>query len=175
MKVSLSFGHVSWALLSLLLLCLAGPSNAQTDHEKIQTIESMIAGFATDFKVKEIDASSARKGIGDKNTLFLDVRTPKEISVSKIPGAISKDDFEKKPENYKDKNIIAYCTIGYRSAKYVEEWNKRGYHMSNLRGSLLLWSHANGELIDSSGKPTHRIHVYGKKWNLVSDAYEAVY
>jgi rhodanese-related sulfurtransferase len=153
-------------------------ANAQSlgDAEKQQRIESMIAGFESDFKVPQVDVLAAQRLLSKQvDYVLLDVREPKETEVSMIPGAINKQEFEKNPEKYKDKKIIAYCTIGYRSSQYAEKWNQRGYHMSNLRGSLLLWSHAHGAMVDSAGLPTRQVHIYGKKWDLLANGYLGKY
>lgn len=157
-----------------LLLCPVSVL-AQTNAEKRQQVERMIAAFAPGFSVPEIDVGTAKNLLGRSNILFLDVREPKETQVSLIPNAITKQQFEAKPELYKDQNIIVYCTIGYRSSKYAEQWNQRGYRMSNLRGSLLLWAHENGPLVDQQGKPTRQVHTYAKRWSLVPDTYQSVF
>ena len=163
------------ALLLLITLICPVITLAQTNAEKRQQVERMISDFSHDFAVPEVDVSMAKTLLSEANVVFLDVREPKETQVSVIPNAISKQQFETKPQAYKDKKIIVYCTIGYRSSKYAEQWNKRGFHMSNLRGSLLLWSHENGPLVDQTGKPTRLVHIYGKKWNLVPDSYQSVF
>ena len=161
----------------LLLVSLIWPvvTLAQTDAEKKQMIEKMIADFSPDFTVPEVDVTTAKRLLSEGEFLFLDVRETKEIQISTIPNAITKQQFEANPEAYKNRKIIAYCTIGYRSSKYAERWNKQGFHISNLRGSLLLWSHANGALVDQYGKPTRLVHTYGKKWNLVPSFYQSVF
>jgi rhodanese-related sulfurtransferase len=157
-------------LLSRALNSFAAP--AITDAEKKQRVEAMIMQFESKFSAPHIDAASAINMLRDENTLFVDAREDKEIAVSKIAGAISKKDFEQNPTQYKTRKIIAYCTIGYRSAAYVEKWNKRGYTMQNLRGSLLLWAHAGGALVDAMGAATSQVHVYGRDWDLLPGAYQ---
>jgi hypothetical protein len=56
---------------------------------------------------------------------------------------------------------------------YVDQLREEGFDAENLVGSLLLWTHAGLPLEDADGNPTKRVHVYGKKWNLVADGYEA--
>lgn len=157
-----------------LLLCPV-LALAQTNAEKRQQVERMIADFSSSFSVPEVDAGTAKTMLNLSNVLFLDAREPKEAQVSIIPNAITKQQFEAKPELYKNKKIIVYCTIGYRSSKYAGQWNKRGYQMTNLRGSLLLWTHENGPLVDQHGKPTRLVHTYAKKWNLIPDTYQGVF
>jgi hypothetical protein len=38
-----------------------------------------------------------------------------------LPGAITEKEFLKHPERYRDKVIIGYCTISYRSGKLAEK------------------------------------------------------
>lgn len=157
-------------LLSRALNCFAAP--AITDAEKKQRIEAMIAQFESRFSVPQIDATTAIKMMPDTAVLFLDAREDKEIAVSRIPGSISKREFEQNPAQFKSRKIIVYCTIGYRSAAYATQWNKRGYTMQNLRGSLLLWTHAQGALVDAKGAATSQVHVYGRDWDLLPAAYQ---
>jgi rhodanese-related sulfurtransferase len=175
MKGFFSFNRMMIFALVYAALIFPYYAFSQSDSEKKQKIENMISEFSPGGSVFEIDAAAAMTIFSEKNVVFLDVRNEYEMSVSIIPGAITKKSFEENQILYKNSNIIAYCTIGYRSAKYVERWNKKGFYMRNLRGSLLLWSHAGGPLIDSEGKPTRRVHVNGKKWNLVPSTYQGVY
>jgi len=70
--------------------------------------------------------------------------------------------------------VIGYCTISYRSGKLAESLAPRGITMLNLEGGLLAWVHAGGKLFDRAGE-TRRIHVYGRKWNLAPQDYEAIW
>ncbi len=157
-------------LLSRALNCFAAP--AITDAEKKQRIEAMIVRFESKFSVPQVAASTVMQWVKEDNALLLDAREPRETLVSKIPGAIAKREFEQNPAQYKTRKIIVYCTIGYRSAAYAEKWNKRGYDMHNLRGSLLLWTHAQGALVDAKGADTRQVHVYGRDWDLLPAAYQ---
>lgn len=156
-------------------LLLPASATTLTDAEKKRRIETMIGEFEHKWNVPQIDAAAAQHALKDANTVLLDVREEKELKVSTIPGAITKRDFEKNPDAYKTKKIIVYCTIGYRSAWYAARFNKRGYQMHNLRGSLLLWAHANGPLVNTQGEPTRRLHVYGRDWDLLPTGYQSTY
>jgi rhodanese-related sulfurtransferase len=167
--------YVKQALLLTFMLSVSLVVAAQSNIEKKQRIEILIESFSSEFSIPQVDVFTAKQLLTEKTAVFLDVRSAKEMQISMIPNAITKQQFEKNSELYKNSNIITYCTIGYRSSQYAEQWNKRGFHMSNLRGSLLLWTHAGGPLVGPDGKPTHRVHVYGKKWNLVPNNYQASY
>jgi rhodanese-related sulfurtransferase len=166
--------RLCWPLL-LGLFSLSGTASSMTDSDEKQRIEKMIIEFESSFNVPQVDVASAQRLVAKQGFLLLDVREPKESHVSMLPGAISLAQFEANPAAFKDQKIIAYCTIGYRSGKFAQHWNERGFHISNLRGSLLLWAHANGPLVDANRKPTHKIHVYGAKWDLLPAHYQSVY
>lgn len=108
--------------------------------------------------------------------LLVDVRTPKEQAVSIIRGAIPVEAFlALTPEQRGSKFIVAYCTIGYRSGKFVQEQAAKGVIALNLRAGLLAWTHAHGELVTPEGQPTKRLDVWGKTWNLAPLEYEGVW
>lgn len=44
-----------------------------------------------------------------------------------------------------------------------------------MKGAILAWTHSGGELVDSAGNPTRRVHVHSKKSDLVADGYEGVW
>jgi len=106
--------------------------------------------------------------------VFVDVREPEEQRVSMLPGAITEQELLKNIQKYKDRILIGYCTISYRSGKLAQKLRDRGIVMLNLRGGMLAWVHAGGRVYDANGE-TRRIHVYGRKWNLIPEGYEAVW
>lgn len=162
-------------LLTLLTGC-ADPSPAISDAEKKSTIESMYQEYKAEFPdVPEIDAASLMQLQRNSAAIVVDVRTPAEQAVSIIPGAITKEEFEAHKNEYAEKEIVTYCTIGYRSGLTAQELIKEGFHAFNLKGSVLDWAHAGGEFVDAEGRPTRRVHVYGEQWNLLPDGYEPVW
>ena len=107
--------------------------------------------------------------------LLLDVRKTGERAVSTISNVISVEDFEREREPSAGRKLVVYCTIGFRSGRYAGKLRAEGWNAANLRGGILAWAHARGELEDPQGLKTRRVHVYGKPWNLLPDSYEAVW
>jgi len=105
--------------------------------------------------------------------LFCDVRDENDQQVSMRPVAVTEKQFLTDPGQYRDRTLIGYCTISYRSGKLAERLKARGIVLLNLKGGLLAWVHAGGKVYDQSGE-TKRIHVYGRKWNLGPKDYEAL-
>ncbi|VAW84576.1 hypothetical protein MNBD_GAMMA16-523 [hydrothermal vent metagenome] len=106
--------------------------------------------------------------------VLVDVREKQEIQVSIIPGALTQAQFEQQIERYRDYTIVVYCTIGYRSGRYVNRLLKQNIKAVNLAGGVLAWAHA-GQVFNKKGRVSKQVHVYGERWNLLPVDYEAVY
>jgi rhodanese-related sulfurtransferase len=173
------------ATLSLLVpvvLCLAliffmtvGAGTEEEDAAKATQVEDMYDRYKKSFpQVKDIAAQDAMRLYDAGKVLFVDVRDPEEQAVSMLPAAITGEAFLKDPRRYKDKLVIGYCTISYRSGVLAKKLHEKGITMVNLRGGLLAWLHEGGKVYQD-GQPVNKVHVYGRKWNLSPDAYEAVW
>ncbi len=123
--------------------------------------------------VNEISPIEALSQFNDGNILFVDVRTDREISVSMLPKAISKNEFLDNKNLYKNKRIIAYCTIGYRSGLFAAEMKKNDIEVYNLSAGILGWTHEGGKVYDSRGI-VQRIHVYGKDWDYAPSEFDTI-
>ena len=100
----------------------------------------------------------------------LDAREKEEYDISHIPTAkyIGYKDFEiEELEGVdKDKPLVVYCSIGYRSEKIGEKLEKAGYtNVYNLYGSIFEWANKGYPMEDASGKKTKTLHAYNKKWS----------
>ncbi|MCP9861018.1 rhodanese-like domain-containing protein [Cyanobium sp. Cruz-8H5] len=109
----------------------------------------------------------------DRPAVLVDVREPHEQRVSMLPGAITKQDFERNSARYRSWVVVPYCTIGLRSGIYTRELRVQGFEVRNLAGSALAWAHA-GLLFETEGKATRRVHVFNADWNLLPRGYEPV-
>ena len=146
-----------------------------SQDERRGTLEGMVARVGRRFPdVKTISAAALRERLPDDDTVLVDVRSPAERAVSTLPGAITPEEFEDRLDDLGDCTVVAYCTLGARSSRYARRMGKRGVPVLNLKGSLLAWTHAGGELVDGPS-PTKRVHVFGPRWNLAADGYEGVW
>ncbi len=176
--------RIGLCVAALLLAFFAGSAGwttpargggAMSDAEKKKRVEELYRGYKRDFsQVEDITPEEAIRLYREGKALFIDVREKREQAVSMLPGAISEEDFLKLYQLYNNKILIGYCTISYRSGKLAERLARKGIRLFNLQGGLLGWVHAGGPLVDREG-PSRRIHVYGPKWNLAPDGYEAVW
>ena len=156
-------------------LTMCGMKASDSDAEDLARIEEMYASYQRKFpNVAGVSADEVQRLREEGDVVLVDVRDAKERKVSIIPGALSREEFEAKRSEYADSTVVTYCTIGARSGQYAAELAKQGLDVRNFEGSILSWTHAGGELVGPDG-PTRKVHVYGKRWNLAADGYEAVW
>ncbi|MBC2838116.1 rhodanese-like domain-containing protein [Robiginitalea sp. SC105] len=113
------------------------------------------------------------------SAVFLDARSLEEFSVSHVPGAywVGYDDFslERVSSIPKDRPVVVYCSVGYRSEKVSEALLEAGFtRVSNLYGGIFEWVNQGGPLVDRDG-PTDRIHAFNKSWGRWLKRGEKVY
>jgi rhodanese-related sulfurtransferase len=99
----------------------------------------------------------------DNTPLLVDVRSPRETAVSMIPGAITRADYEHNPQHFSGRQVVAYCTVGFRSARYTRRLIRRGVDSANFRGSILAWTRAGLPLHTPAGEPTRRLHTWSRR------------
>ena len=101
---------------------------------------------------------------------FLDARAKDEYKVSHIKGAVwvGYDNFDptKVEDLPKDKPIIVYCSVGYRSGKIAERLISDGFtDVQNLYGGIFEWVNEGHPVYNSSGKTNH-VHPYSALWGI---------
>ncbi len=166
----------AWTLALVMVMCprdgLAAP---RSDPQKKQAVYQMYAGYKQDFP--EVTDITPREAMGllaqKKKVVLVDVRSPEEQQISMLPGAVTREEFLRHLDRYRDHVIIGYCTISYRSGKLAQDLRKQGITMLNLQGGLLAWLHEGGRVY-SQGVETDKVHVYGKKWDLAPARYQTV-
>lgn len=166
------------AALVLALLAGCTPRSAAEELDAATRVQQMYAKYkADDFpSVPDMSAVAARALLDSTNAVLLDVREDRERRVSIIPGAIDRRRFEAMVDSLGERPVIVYCTIGYRSAKATLKLRKKGVNATNIAGGILAWSHAGGEVIDpATGESTHKLHVYGSRWNLLPPGWEGIW
>ena len=164
-------------MIVFLPFCSApcGCRGPETNAEKLAAIEQMYAEFAGEFGgAADITVAEVMEAQKTEKIVLVDVRERKETDVSMIPGAITKEQFERDIDSYRDHRIVTHCTVGYRSGLYAKKLHERGYRVANLKGAILSWTHSGGDLANEQG-PTRKVHVYGSKWNLAAEGYEPVW
>jgi sodium/bile acid cotransporter 7 len=148
-----------------------------SDAEKRETINGMYEGYKQSFaNTPDLSVSELVALRVAEEVVVVDVREREEFAVSHIPGAVFIDDFEAHREKHRDKKVVAYCTIGARSGEYAQKLQEKdGVEAYNLKGSILSWVQEGEPVVDSEGNETRRVHVYGRKWDLIPEGYESVW
>lgn len=150
-------------------------SETLSDDQKRKAVYRIYAGYKKDFPtVEDILPGEAMQLLNQGRLVFIDTRKPEEIAVSMLPGAITKKQFLRNPGVYRDKTVVTYCTISYRSGLFARDRSAEDIHMVNLTGGILAWIHEGGKVYDPQGRVTNRVHVFGDRWDYAPDNYETV-
>jgi sodium/bile acid cotransporter 7 len=158
--------------LLLLVACLSVGCGTHRPEDRLARIESLYRGYAAQFpSVPETTVAELLERRQD--ILLVDAREAEEQEVSVIPGAVVRTALD--VDALQGKRVVVYCTIGYRSGLAARELRERGVEATNLKGGVLLWTHAGQPLVDPAGQRTRRVHVYGSRWDLAADGYETVW
>lgn len=123
-------------------------------------LESLLTHSVNEIMVKDVNS--------DDNVVFLDTRAKKEFKVSHIKyaqwvGFLSYHKGKVK-DIPKDKKIILYCSVGYRSEKITEKLMKEGFtNVFNLYGGFFEWVNEEKGIVNEIG-PTLEVHPYDDDW-----------
>ncbi len=154
----------------LIISIFATSCNAQQPanraHAQNPKFDKTIANWLS-FSVKTVSPTDVKKM---PDVVLLDAREREEYDVSHLPNAvfIGYKDFEKKAlaNVPKDKPIVVYCSIGYRSEKIGEKLQKMGYtNVNNLYGSIFEWVNEGNKVVDNQGNTTKKVHTFNKSWS----------
>ena len=112
--------------------------------------------------------------------VILDTREKEEYEVSHLEGAIwvgydnlQTEEIEKLS---KDKPVLVYCSVGYRSERIGEKLQDMGFkEVRNLYGGIFDWKNRDHEVINQTGKPTEKVHTYNRNWSQWLRKGEKVY
>lgn len=164
---------MKYALLSALFLT-AAPTLAQ------RTISKPF-GVMVDALIKEsVPVITCNELKQMPEAVLFDAREKREYAVSHLPNArwVGYDDFKlsRVADVPRAAPIVVYCSVGYRSEKVGEKLKAAGFtNVRNLYGSLFEWVNQGNPVVDSTGKPTRRVHAYSRTWGIWLNRGEKVY
>ena len=100
--------------------------------------------------------------------LLLDVRAPEEYAVSHLAGArraATRDEALAVLDGVsREREIVVYCSVGYRSAVLAEALADEGFtRVRNLEGSIFAWANA-GHAVERDGRRVDQVHPYDERW-----------
>lgn len=134
----------------------------------LQRRKSSLFGGRSDVSViSPTDAHSLKSPV-----LWVDCRDDAERAVSVINvDAISEKEFRKQRHRVEDTAVIAYCTIGYRSAQFCSQTPGA----VNLEGGIVNWINAGYPIWGPNGEPSNRVHVWSEQFKEhVPEGFSAV-
>ena len=102
--------------------------------------------------------------------IILDARESQEYQVSHLKDAfnIGYNNFNlhKLDSIDREKPVVVYCSIGYRSEKIATKLKQNGFSkVYNLYGSIFEWANRGYPLYNQEGEEIKKIHTYNKKWS----------
>ncbi|NNK89708.1 MAG: rhodanese-like domain-containing protein [Saprospiraceae bacterium] len=140
---------------------------------------NMLVHDYLDYTVPTISVAKLNERFGDY--ILLDAREAGEYEVSRIPGArligFNSPNFIALKSVPKNKAIVVYCSIGYRSEKVALSLLEKGYtNVFNLYGSIFEWVNQGLTLENDAGK-TNDVHGFNKKWSkwILNKDYKVAY
>ncbi len=118
--------------------------------------------------------------LADPTLVLLDCREAEEYAVSHLPGsdlapygAFEADDLKQVAKN---KPVVVYCSIGYRSERIGEKLQDAGFsNVFNLYGGIFDWKNNGGVVVTSDSDTTQKVHTYNKQWSKYLQVGEKVY
>ncbi|QDS97369.1 rhodanese-like domain-containing protein [Adhaeretor mobilis] len=165
--------------LSLLAFLVTGPFGGAQQMLGAKSIEEAILQFEPQFSdVRNIEPAQWQRisqDVTQGDFVLVDVRTQEERAVSVIPRSISYSEYQANRSQYKNHQVVVYCTIGYRSALVARQLCQQGENAVNLRGGILRWIQLGGSLKDQAGEQIKEVHTYGQAWNFVPTDYVATW
>ncbi|MEL7222718.1 MAG: rhodanese-like domain-containing protein [Bacteroidota bacterium] len=155
------------SFLATLILVLPLQSCAQQTMVEKGSYGTMLNTLLS-HTVPEVSVTQASE---EEEVVFLDARELEEFEVSHIEGAhfVGYDNFEMDAvaDIPKDKQVIVYCSVGYRSEKVSEQLIRAGYsNVSNMYGGIFEWKNAGHPVVDSTNVATEKVHAYNRTWGV---------
>lgn len=103
--------------------------------------------------------------------VILDTRAREEYDVSHLPNAIwvgYKGELQQAVIDSlpKDRPLLLYCSIGYRSERVGEKLLAQGFtQVYNLYGGLFDWANHGQPIVNAQNQPTDTVHTYSRGWS----------
>lgn len=121
--------------------------------------------------VKSVNITQFRQWLNEQSALIplvLDARSQEEYAVSHLKSAqlieVKNLDIAVLPEVPFNTSIVVYCSVGYRSAKVVQQLQQAGYqNVFNLSGGIFEWTNQ-GEAIFKDKHRVEIVHPYNFLW-----------
>ncbi|EQC46152.1 rhodanese-like domain-containing protein [Bacteriovorax sp. Seq25_V] len=160
-----------------ILLFFTSCINPRSYENQPQIIDAMTKSIRIKFpNVTTVTAEKLMTILSEKSDLniLVDSRDIREQKISMIPGAITRQQFEKIKKGLLGKNIYIYSTIGGDASEYASKLMNQGFKAFNLNGGTLAWAQA-GYYFDNQGEQTRKLGIENEAWNILPKDYQGVF
>ena len=165
--------YISFLVIALIIAAIFTYTKNKTSLTPLGKIHQSIK--ASYPNMPHISPAQLEKQLASDELLIFDTRPLEEYNVSHIAGAIqiepdaTPEHFSAKfGESLKNKRIIVYCSVGWRSSILGTRLENAALSagavsIQNLEGGLFGWHNDNRPLVNQSGT-TSKIHPYNPYW-----------
>ena len=120
----------------------------------------ILAAFGAFSGVKTLEPGDLESLSTKADVLLVDVRELEEFEVSHLKGAVREQTIDWQKVD-KERPIVLYCTIGFRSTEWGTTLAKQGFrNLYNLDGGIVRWKNENRTVFNQKNQPTDSVHVY---------------
>lgn len=160
-------GPAAWRAAAGLALLLA-VSGCAPDALDWRAVERMIAEGFPEVPGLTTRELAERLAADPAGVVLLDARAAGEFAVSHLPGAhhVGSDAAaaSRLAASAPGATLVAYCSVGYRSAALVERLRGMGHaNAVNLEGSIFRWA-AEGRPVYRGAARVAQVHPYDDAW-----------
>lgn len=151
-----------------LFLLLLAPHVGCGQAPSWSVLKQTIRATYPDVRHVSTDSLAAWLQAAPAPPLLLDVRTADEFAVSHLQDARridpDTDDLTSLQNVPRDTPIVAYCSVGYRSAALAQRLGAAGFtNVVNLEGSIFAWANE-GHPVYRDDRPVRQVHPYDTVW-----------
>jgi rhodanese-related sulfurtransferase len=164
------------SLLLLIGLSISFTANAGFgllfDRTWPETFEEIEQKFPT---VKHISSEQlAQRYEKDQSMVILDIRERNEYQVSRLQHAVlapnSASALKRLKNTQKDRVIVVYCSVGWRSSEAATALQRAGYtNVMNLRGGIFTWANEKRPVFRQQ-QAVRQVHPFNKDWGRLLNA-----
>ena len=164
-------------LLFIPILIIVLASNSSDPNIKSPLYKLLLDGLLS-HEIEEMSVKDANTSLD--SMLVYDTRSKEEYEISHIPGAswigYEAFDIEKLRNIPREKKILVYCSVGYRSEKVGMQLKEAGYeNVHNLYGGIFEWVNQGNKIQTPKGEDTDKLHAFNRIWGVWTSAAEKVY
>ena len=153
-------------IVALFIVACAKPAQVAQTTDPLHSIKQVVrTKFPTVSQLATTELDAWLKDSKREPPLLLDARSKNEYAISHLHGASLASEANETLNSYpKDKPIVAYCAVGYRSSALVEKLKQQGFtNVVNLEGSIFQWANE-GRPLYQGEQQVSQVHPFDAKW-----------